>query len=175
MNEVQTMAKAGENVGSAVGTAVGTALMTARQGAATASKNSAAASRRMARKTAKQARRRLAERGIDREYLQDLQDVVTENVWRARHELASKIEPPARKRPRTRLLMVIAVLGAIAGAVAAALSKRPTPTESEYDRSPSGTDMSSNGSAPRQLETSQAGTTANPTTARRTTGEGGTA
>lgn len=171
MNEVQTMAKAGENVGSAVGTAVGTALMSARQGALSASKNSAAVSRRMARKTAKQARKRLAEHGIDRQHLQDLQDVFAENLWRARHELATKIEPPVRSRRRPRKLLLIAVLGAIAGAIAAVFVKRPTVTDTEHSRTLE-RDMSSNGSAPRQLQTSQAGTTSSTATRRTsTTGE----
>jgi len=164
------MAKADENIGSAVGTAVGTALLTARQGAVAASRNSAATSRRVARKTAKQARRRLAERGIDREHLQDLQDAFAENVWKARHELASRIEPPSpRRRPRLRILLLIAVLGAIAGAIAAAMSRRTVTQASEQDRTLDASDMSDNGSAPRQLDSTPVGTVKPVSSTRATT------
>ena len=184
MNEVQTMAKAGENVGSAVGSAVGTALMTARQGAITASKNSATASRRIARRTAKQTRHKLADYGIDRAQLQELQDAFAENLWRARHELASRIEPPTKRRmPRLRLLMMIAALGAIAGAIASVISKRPEQLRQTDDRrSLDHGDLSDNGATPRQLEPSQAGSsgssgssssTTRPATTRRSTGGGG--
>jgi hypothetical protein len=175
------MAKAGENVGSAVGTAVGTALMTARQGATEAGRNSAAASRRLATRTARQTRRRLADHGIDRAQLKELQDAFAESLWRARQELASKIEPPPRGRrmPRLRLLMVLAVLGAIAAAIASVISRRPMQREeAEQDRrSPDATDLFGNGTAqPRQLEPSQTGP-AKPvtrqTTARDVTGGNG--
>jgi len=170
VNEVQTMAKVGETVGSAVGTAVGTALMTARQGAKAAGKNSAIASRRIARRTTRQAGRRLAEHGIDRAHLQDLQDNIAESVWRARHELASKIEPPTRRRmPNVRILLMIAAIGAIVGAIAAVMSRRPQPREAERERpidgsAVSGGDVSGGETMPgdgaqrRQFETSPAGT-----------------
>lgn len=179
MNEVQTMAKAGENVGSALGTAVGTALMTTRQGATAAGKNGAAASRRLARQTAKQTRRTLAEHGMDRAQLKELQNAFAESLWRARHELASKIEPPPvrRRRPRLRLLMAIAMIGAIAGAIASVIFKRPEQLqETDYDRRPSDlADRPDHGATPRQFEPRQATGPAQPvvhqtpTPARQTT------
>lgn len=159
MNEVQSMAKAGE----AVGAVLGTALMSARQGATTASKTGAVASRRLARRT----QRRLADSG------EHLQDTLVENVRRARHELATKIEPPrrhrlgfiGRRRRWTWLLLAAALVGA---AVAAVASRRPQvelrpEEETEADRSeyPSG-----NGAAPRELQSSQAGTTTTSQTPR---------
>jgi hypothetical protein len=169
---------AGENVGSAVGTA----LMTARQGATAAGKNSAAASRRLATRTARKTRRRLAEHGIDKAQLKELQDAFAESLWRARQELASKIEPPARRRrmPRMRLLMVIVTIGAVASAIAAVISKRPMwQHEAEHDRrSPDRADLAGNGATqPRQLEPSQTGparrATTGQTTARDVTGGNG--
>ena len=169
MNEVQTMAKAGENVGSAVGTA----LMTARQGAVAAGKDGAAASRRLARQTARQTRRTLAEHGIDRAQLKELQDAFAESLWRARHELASKIEPPPVRRhmSRLRLLMAIAMIGAIAGAIASVVFKRPVPpTETGYDRSsPDRADRPDDGATTRQFEPRQATGPAQPAIARQTT------
>lgn len=172
MNEVQTMAKAGENVGSAVGTAP----MTARQGATVAGKNGAAASRRLARQTARQTRRTLAEHGIDRAQLKELQNAFAESLWRARHELASKIEPlpVRRRRPRLRLLMAIAMIGAIAGAIASVVFKRPAQLqETDYDRpSPDRADRPGDRPTPRQFEPRPATGQAQPvgqTTARQTT------
>jgi hypothetical protein len=172
VNEVETMAKAGENVGSAVGTAVGTALMTARQGATAASRNSAAASRRLARQTARQTRRRLAEHGIDQAQLKELQNAFAESLWRARHELASKIEPPVhRQTHRLRWLMAIAMIAAIAGAIASVIFKRPVPpydAEQEDRRSPDRADLLGNGATRHQFGPTQAGPD-RPTAARRTT------
>jgi hypothetical protein len=174
VNEVQTMAKAGENVGSAVGTAVGTALMTARQSAQAAGKNGMAASRRLASSTTRQTRRRLAEHGIDRAQLKELQDAFAESLWRARHELASKIEPPAhphRMTSRLRLLMAIAMIGAVAAAIASVVFKRPVqPSETDRDRrSPDHANLATNAvTPPRQFEPSQTGP-AQPTAARQTT------
>jgi hypothetical protein len=171
VNEVQTMAKAGENVGSAVGTA----LMTARQGAMAASKNGATASRRLARQTARQTRRTLAEHGIDRAQLKELQDAFAESLWRARHELASKIEPPPvgrRRMPRLRLLMAIAMIGAIAGAIASVIFKRRTQLqETGYDRSPDRADRPEDGATTRQFEPrqAQAARPAQPAIARQST------
>jgi hypothetical protein len=170
VNEVQTMAKAGENIGSAVGTAVGTALMTARQGATMAGRNGAAASRRLARGTALQTRRRLAEHGMDRAQLKQLQDTFAENLWRARHELASKIEPPTHHRmPRLRLLMAIVMIAAIASAIASVISKRPLQQRDaeRYRRSPDGADLSANAAAVHPLEPSQAEPSRPPTSPTR--------
>jgi hypothetical protein len=147
------MARAGE----AVGTVLGTALMAARQGAVTAGKTSAATSRRLAKRTQHQ----LADHGLDREHLQD---VLTENVRRARHELAAKIEPPPRRWlglpriGRLRMLFMLAALGAMVAAAMAVMSRRPqvqleqVPEEDVDQLSASG-----NGAAPRELETSQTG------------------
>lgn len=176
MNEVQTMAKAGENIG----TAVGTALMTARQGATVASKNSAAASRRLARSTAAQTRRKLAESGIGRAQLRELQNAFAESLWRARHELASKIEPSTRRRTsRLRLLMAIAMVAAVAGAIASVISKRPLQLqEAERDRrsrAPDHADLMGNGAQayppePSQTEPSRPTSAAHQTTGRGLTG-----
>ena len=171
MNEVQTMAKAGENIGAAVGTA----LMTARQGATVASKTSAAASRRLARSTAAQTRRKLAESGIDRAQLRELQDAFAESLWRARHELASKIEPPTRRRtPRLRLLMAIAMVAAVAGAIASVISKRPLRLqEAERDRRQQDrADLMGNGAPTYPPEPSEAEPSRPTSAAHQTTGRG---
>lgn len=163
MNEVQSMARAGE----AVGTVLGTALMAARQGAVTATKTSTAASRRLAKRTQHQ----LADHGIDRE---QLQDALVENVRRARHELATRIEPPPRRWMglprigRLRLLFMLAALGAMVAAAMAVMSRRPqvqlepVPEEEVDELSASG-----NGAAPRELETTQAGRSKPSPTPRR--------
>jgi hypothetical protein len=136
MDEVKTMAQAGEHVGRAVGTGI----RTARQGAALAGKASAAASRQAATR----AEHELAQRGISTDELQErlaqratgmsrrtlakkrrkARKQLSRNTRAARKELAARIDPTIRKGRRKWpwFLFVLAGLGIAAAVV---LSRRP--------------------------------------------------
>jgi len=154
MDEVEAMARTGENVGRAVGTGV----RTAREGAVRAGKLGKAASRQAIAR----AEQELTERGLAPEHLPELlaqkatglsRDDLAErgrkarkqwekarkdwekktvktrkrlaaNTEAARKELAARIDP-APQKSRRKWPWVLLVLAALAGAAVVALSRRP--------------------------------------------------
>ena len=133
MNEVKTFARAGEAAGAAVGTRVKTARKEARKkarkGAARARKGAARAGKQLA---AAERAGQLADRaGHLRGDLADrwgtAQELLAEQAFEARRELAARIDPTPARRRRWPLLLLILEVGAVAAT--AALARRPQPEE----------------------------------------------
>lgn len=147
MDEVKAMSRAGENVGKAVGTGV----RSARHGAARASKVGAEISRqayllaeqelashgistddlqeRLAQRATGMSRKELGKRGKKARKQWDKKTAksrkqLAENTRAARKELAGRIDPP-KPKGRRKWPWVLLTLAALAGAAAAALTRRP--------------------------------------------------
>lgn len=173
MNEVETLARAGERAGAALGSGV----HTARKHAKTARKNAEHARKELAKRmpdhTAKltenarqaryaaqaamadragQAQEVLAEHwGPAREALAEgwgvAQEVFAERMHEARQDLAARIDPEPRRRRRWPWLVLLFV--AVAGAAGAAvLTRRPQETEPEPFLSPANREPGSRDSDP---------------------------
>lgn len=180
MDEVEAMARTGENVGRAVGTGV----RTAREGAVRAGE----ASRTATRQAIARAEQELAEHGLSPEHLPELltqkatglsrEDLaergrkarkqweksrkdwekktaktrkrLAKNTEAARKELAARIDPAPE--PRRKWPWVLLVLVALGGIAVVALSRRPEelPVADAEDFPSHGDGLPRNGNAPGQ-------------------------
>jgi len=126
VNEVKTFARAGE----AAGVAVGTRVKTARKGAQKKARKGAGRTRKQlaaANRAGELADRADHLRGDVAGRWGTAQELLAGRAFKARRELAARIDPTPARRRRWPLLLLILVVGGVAAT--AALARRPQPEE----------------------------------------------